>query len=360
MITVKIDNDILNFILGIEKNKDALNRVKLPINLSNKFRKNTKKRSTYASNKIEGNPLTLEQATAAIESKNRHFLKPEQEIRSYYLALELLEKKLDEGEPLSMSLLLQVQKQICAGEPKEKIGLRGAMPPGVLFAVWNEDGTPAYIPPEYSEVPALLEELFQYVNESDDHPLIKAAVIHYQLVTIHPFEDGNGRTARILSGYYLSLSGFGFKNIGSLEEYMSYDIEKYYDSIQMGLPVLYYDGRNNPPHPEIWIKYYLKVFSLYASKALSVALKETSTIEGARLSHLSNKVKAFLDYLNQHNVLRFAPIDLAGELKVTNRTIINWCTELANNGYLKPIIVNKRIRQYEVVSSNADGEESPL
>lgn len=360
MITVKIDNDILNFILGIEKNKDALNRVKLPINLSNKFRKNTKKRSTYASNKIEGNPLTLEQATAAIESKNRHFLKPEQEIRNYYLALELLEKKLDEGEPLSMSLLLQVQKQICAGEPKEKIGLRGAMPPGALFAVWNEDGTPAYIPPEYSEVPALLEELFQYVNESDDHPLIKAAVIHYQLVTIHPFEDGNGRTARILSGYYLSLSGFGFKNIGSLEEYMSYDIEEYYDSIQMGLPVLYYDGRNNPPHPEVWIKYYFNVFSLYASKALSVALKETSTIEGARLSHLSNKAKAFLDYLNQHNVLRFAPIDLAGELKVTNRTIINWCTELANNGYLKPIIVNKRIRKYEVASSNADGEESPL
>lgn len=354
MINVKIDNEILNSILSIEKNKNSLNLVKIPVNLSNRFRKNTKKRSSYASNRIEGNPLTFEQADAAIESNNRHFLMPEQEIRNYYLALELLEKKLEVKEPLSLKLLLQVQKQICSGEPKEKISLRGAMPPGVLFAVWNDDGTPSYIPPEYSEVPVLLNELFDYINESDDHPLIKAAIIHYQLVTIHPFEDGNGRTARIISSYFLSLSGYGFKNIGSLEEYMSYNIDEYYDSLQMNLPVLYYDGRNNPPHPEVWIKYYLKIFSLYASKVLSIALKETSNNENERLSHLSNKAKQFLEYLNRHNIIRFAPIDLSYKLKVTNRTIINWCSELAKNGYIMPIVVEKRIRQYEVITENDD------
>ncbi len=65
MINVKIDNEILNSILGIEKNKDSLNLVKIPVNLSNIFRKNTKKRSSYASNRIEGNPLTFKQADAA-------------------------------------------------------------------------------------------------------------------------------------------------------------------------------------------------------------------------------------------------------------------------------------------------------
>lgn len=349
MIKVKLDNDILNSILEIEKNKNSLDLVKIPINLSNKFRKNTKKRSSYASNKIEGNPLTYEQADAVIEAKNRHFLKPEQEIRNYYLALELLEKKLENKEPLSLKLLLEIQKQICDGEPKEKIGLRGAMPPGVLFAVWNDDGTPAYIPPEYSEVPELLDELVTYINESNDHPLIKAAVIHYQLVTIHPFEDGNGRTARIISSYYLSLNGYGFKNVGSLEEYMSYNIDEYYDSLQMGLPILYYDGRNNPPHGEIWIKYYLKIFSLYASKVLIIALEESNDNKQERLSHLSKKAKYFLNYLEKNNVLSFAPIDLANKLKVTNRTIINWCSELVNNGYLRPVIVNKRIRHYELI-----------
>ena len=349
MIKVKLDNGILNSIIEIEKNKNSLDLVKIPINLSNKFRKNTKKRSSYASNKIEGNPLTYEQADAAIEAKNRHFLKPEQEIRNYYLALELLEKKLENKEPLSLKLLLEVQKQICEGEPKEKIGLRGAMPPGVLFAVWNDDGTPAYIPPEYSEVSTLLDELFKYVNDSDDHPLIKAAIIHYQLVTIHPFEDGNGRTARIISSYFLSLNGYGFKNVGSLEEYMSYNIDEYYDYLQMGLPILYYDGRNNPPHGEIWIKYYLKIFSLYASKVLSIAIEESNDNKQERLSHLSKKAKDFLSYLNRNNVLSFTPIDLANKLKVTNRTIINWCSELVNNGYLRPVIVNKRIRHYELI-----------
>lgn len=349
MIKVELDNGILNSIIEIEKNKNSLDLVKIPINLSNKFRKNTKKRSSYASNKIEGNPLTYEQADAAIEAKNRHFLKPEQEIRNYYLALELLEKKLENKESLSLKLLLEVQKQICEGEPKEKIGLRGAMPPGVLFAVWNDDGTPAYIPPEYSEVPTLIDELFKYINDSDDHPLIKAAVIHYQLVTIHPFEDGNGRTARIISSYYLSLNGYGFKNVGSLEEYMSYNIDEYYDSLQMGLPILYYDGRNNPPHGEIWINYYLKIFSLYASKVLSIAIEESNDNKQERLSHLSKKAKDFLSYLNRNNVLSFTPIDLANKLKVTNRTIINWCSELVNNGYLRPVIVNKRIRHYELI-----------
>ena len=349
MIKVSVDNEILNSILEIERKKDSLDLVKIPLNLSNKFRKNTKKRTSYASNKIEGNPLTYEQAEAVIESKNRHFLKPEQEIRNYYLSLELLEEKLKNKEPLSLSLLLEVQKQICDGESKEKIGLRGKMPPGVLFAVFNEDNTPAYIPPEYNEVPSLIEELFNYVNTSNDHPLIKAAIIHYQLVTIHPFEDGNGRTARIISSYYLSLCGYGFKNIGSLEEYISYDVDEYYKSLQMDLPILYYDGRNNPPHPEVWIKYYLKVFGLYASKVLSIAQNETKDNYNDRISHLSNKAKAFLEFLNKKKIDIITPIELTKPLHVTNRTIINWCTELTNNGFLEPMIVNKRIRHYKII-----------
>ena len=347
MIRVVLSNEIMNSILGIERNRDALNQVYIPVNLSNRLRKNTKKRSSYASNHIEGNPLTYEQAEEAIESEGRHFLKPEQEVRNYYLTLEFLEERLKEKEPFSLQLILDVQKRICEGETREKIGLRGAMPAGVLFAVWNEDGTPAYIPPEWNEVPRLLDELVSYVVESDDHPIIKAAVIHYQLVTIHPFEDGNGRTARIVSNYFLSLSGYGFKNVGSLEEYMSYNIDEYYDCIQMGLPVLYYDGRNDPPHPEIWINYYLKIFNLYASKVLSIAKDEASKNSEERLSHLSGKAKAFLEYLTKRRIIRFAPIELSTKMKVTNRTIINWCSELADNGYLKPLLVNKRIRQYE-------------
>jgi Fic family protein len=174
MIKITLNNELLKSLIEIERNKTILENTKVPVELSNKFRKNTRKRSSYASNAIEGNPLSYEQAENAIESKNRHFLKPEQEVRNYYLALELLSKKLENKVPFSIDLLLEVQKQIVYGESSEKIGLRGAMPPGVLFAVYDsKTGRPEYIPPEYSDVPMLLKELEDYINNSDDHPIIK-------------------------------------------------------------------------------------------------------------------------------------------------------------------------------------------
>lgn len=133
----------------------------------------------------------MEQAIEA--DSHRHFLKPEQEVRNYYLALGLLEEKAKENAPFSRGFILEVQSLVERGAAKEKIGFRGAMPPGVLFAVYDsESGLPEYIPPEYSEIPALIEELVEYVNTTEDHPLIVAAVVHYQIVTIHPFEDGKG------------------------------------------------------------------------------------------------------------------------------------------------------------------------
>ena len=168
-------------------------------------------------------------------------------------------------------------------------------------------------------------------------------------MTIHPFEDGNGRTARIMSNYILSYYGYGFKEIGSLEEYFSYDLEEYYSSLQMGLPVLYYEGRDNPPHPEIWINYFIKVFSLYSEIVLKIATSSVNDNEKQRFNQLSIKAKNLLNYLKDEQILEFSPIELAPIFNVSNRTIINRCIELCENGYLKPNMVNKRIRTYTVV-----------
>ncbi len=350
MIKIKLNNKLLNSLIDIEKNKFILENTKVPIELSNKFRKNTRKRSSYASNAIEGNPLYYEQVSNAIESKNRHFLKPEQEVRNYYMTSEYLSKELKKKTAYSTSLLLKVQKQIVLGESKDKIGLRGPMPPGVLFAVYDsKTGKPEYIPPEYCDIPKLLDELETYIKESDDHPIIKAAILHYQLVTIHPFEDGNGRTARIMSNYLLSYYGFGFKEIGSLEEYFLYDLEEYYSSLQMGLPVLYYNGRDNPPHPEIWINYFVKVFCLYSNKVTKIATETINDNEKERLNRLTKKGRKFLEYITKEKIKVFSPIDIASAFGVSNRTIVNWCSELCKNGYLKSNIVNKRIRTYTLL-----------
>ena len=350
MIKVTLSNEILKYITEIEKNRYNVSSVKLSPDVANKLRKNSKKRSSYASNKIEGNPLTEKQVDEVIESDERkHFLKPEQEVRNYFLALNYLEEKVKKKEIFSKELILDVQKLVEKGASKEKIGFRGPMPPGVLFAVYDsKTGNPDYIPPEYCDIPDLIDELVEYVNTTDDHPLIVAAIVHYQLVTIHPFEDGNGRTARLLSGYIMDLNGYGFKGIGSLEECFAYDIDEYYDSIQMGLPALYYSGRENPPHPEIWINYFLRMVKLYSGKVCDLQFSsDAENVEGS-ISYLKGKEKELLLLLIKKHKREFTPIEISKELKVTNKTIINRLSVLSKNGFVIPILVNQRIRTYEL------------
>ena len=350
MIKVTLNNDILKKISSIDENRFSLSTIELPPMTTNRLCKNSKKKSSYASNKIEGNPLTEKQADEVIErDEHKHFLRPEQEIRNYFLALNLLEDKLKRKECFSKEMILEVQAMVEKGASNEKIGLRGPMPPGVLFAVYDSaSGTPDYIPPEYIDIPKLLDELVDYVNATDDHPLIIAAVVHYQLVTIHPFEDGNGRTARLLSGYILDFYGYGFKGIGSLEEYFAYDPDEYYASLQMGLPVLYYSGRNNPPHPEIWINYFLRMVELYSKKVYELSKGAQEDDLDGSLSYLNVKEKELLVFLLKNRMLEFTPIDVSKRLGVTNKTIINRCVKLTNNGFLIPNIVSQRIRSYSL------------
>lgn len=343
MIKVTLTNEILKRISEIDEKRFSLGTIELPPVTKNKLRKNSKKKSSYASNKIEGNPLTEKQANEAIEcDPHKHFLKSEQEVRNYFLALNFLEEKLKKKEAFSKEMILEVQAMVEKGASKEKIGLRGPMSPGMLFAVYDsETGAAEYIPD-------LLEELVEYVNTTDDHPLIIAAVVHYQLVTIHPFEDGNGRTARLMSGYILDYYGYGFNGIGSLEEYFAYDPDEYYASLQMELPALYYSGRENPPHPEIWINYFLRMMELYSKKVYELSkASENDELDGS-LSYLNAKEKDFLVFLLKKRLYEFTPIEVSKIIGVTNKTIINRCAKLVNNGMLVPNIVKTRIRSYQL------------
>ena len=78
MIKVTLTNDILKKISAIDENRFSLSTIQLPTMTKNRLRKNSKKKSSYASNKIEGNPHSEKQADEAIErDEHKHFLKPE-------------------------------------------------------------------------------------------------------------------------------------------------------------------------------------------------------------------------------------------------------------------------------------------
>ena len=88
MIKFTLTNEILKYITEIDKNRYNVSSVNLSPNIANKLRKNSKKKSSYASNKIEGNPLTENQVDEVIENDERkHFLKPEQEVLFFGIKL---------------------------------------------------------------------------------------------------------------------------------------------------------------------------------------------------------------------------------------------------------------------------------
>ena len=105
MMKVTLTNEILSYITEIEHNRYKVSSVKLSKPVMNRLRKNSKKKSSYASNKIEGNPLSEKQVDEVIERDERkHYLKPEQEVRNYFLALNYLEEKVSKKENFPKSL----------------------------------------------------------------------------------------------------------------------------------------------------------------------------------------------------------------------------------------------------------------
>ena len=163
-----------------------------------------------------------------------------------------------------------------------------------------------------------------------------------------------------MSGYLLDLYGYGFYGIGSLEEYFAYDSDEYYSSLQMGLPALYYMGRENPPHPEIWINYFLRMMELYSTKVCEISKTSTNDELYVSLSYLNAKEKDLLVYLLKNRIFEFTPINVSRKLGCTNKTIINRCAKLTSNGFLTPNIVKERIRSYSLSSFSRNNEKQIL
>ena len=96
-------------------------------------------------------------------------------------------------------------------------------------------GDIVYLPPEAKDVPGLMRDLIVWINDeltASELPVpFIAAIAHYQLATVHPYYDGNGRTARLLTNLVLHKSGYDLKGIYSLEEYYATDLQNYYKAL---------------------------------------------------------------------------------------------------------------------------------
>lgn len=194
--------------------------------------RNAREVSTYASVSIEGNPLPLTEVKKILKIKPAHIRDSEKEVLNYNQALQDLNSKLAEGAiKLSLDLILKIQKQITAG-------LLPSFESGKLrqkAVVVNDPRTrqTVYLPPNALDVASLLDDLVKFIGENINviDPLIIAGIFHKQLVVIHPFMDGNGRTTRLATKVLLAAMGLDTFNLFSFENYYNKNVTRYFQTV---------------------------------------------------------------------------------------------------------------------------------
>lgn len=216
-------------------------------------------RVAHNSTWIENRTLAIEEAAAAIASKaeldpSRAEGRAALEVRNYFEALELIDDNLDVApdEDWMRRLHACIMRGRGPGRPRERSDYRRTT---------VQVGNFTYIPPAWEDVPVLMEELSDWavaaIGELPDY--LFAAILAYQFVTIHPFEDGNGRTCRALATWALRRH-YDPKGLLSVEEFYVRDLDAYYDSLQMGLHFSYYDanelGSRSDPDLTPWVDYF--------------------------------------------------------------------------------------------------------
>lgn len=197
-----------------------------------KLEKNAREISAYSSTSIEGNPLSLTEVKKIIKNKPDNLRDSEKEIANYNNALELLNKDTkDSSIRFNLDLLLRIQKIITANLISSYNW--GKLRQEPVFVNNPKTGRPIYLPPNHQDAARLLKDLIDYVNQNKSRldPLIVAGIFHKQFVIIHPFIDGNGRTARLATKVLLANMGLNTFNLFSFENYYNQNVTKYFQNV---------------------------------------------------------------------------------------------------------------------------------
>ena len=246
-ITPKINKALVE----IERVRGFLDAVKLKDDWFADMQKKALILESHHSTHIEGTALSLEQAKSLLEGKkvkgvNRD---DEKELLNYKKAMDFLSKYLGRDEPISEGIVRELHKILVKGVRGENAD------PGNYrkiqnYVVNSRTREVVYTPPAPLEVPHLMLEFTEWINEVEDiSPILVAGIAQFQFVHIHPFIDGNGRTARLLSTLILYKTGYDFKRLFTISEYYDKDRPAYYQAIQ--------SVRKNHMDMTAWLEYFV-------------------------------------------------------------------------------------------------------
>lgn len=302
----------------IERLTEVLRQSVIPSKVLEHIKKQCMVALTHFSTQIEGNKLSMEQVSGVVEKKKTYgLIRDEKEVKNYFRLLEKVPSLIQHHKNrVTGQLILQCHSNMLENIVGKET--RGNFR-NVQNAIYEApSGALVYLPPEPKDVPKLIEDICSWVNDVNIHPIISAAIFHNQFVTIHPFIDGNGRSARLLSLYLLEAKGYDWKQIVPIDRYYADDRAMYYQMLQQNYSHNYYAGRNDSDFTN-WIEYYIEGLKVVLNGTINqVELYKTQNIlmnnrQSKILKFLvTNKYITALQYAQKFNIsTRMATRDLS-------------------------------------------------
>lgn len=289
--------------------------------------------SVHSSTSIEGNPLNANEVRAVIMS-DKILTKEEYaeiEVQNYKNALDFIEKRRYGGKDITMEDILELHRIItdrllsksrCGKIRQNPVYIENASHE-ILYTALSPD-----------KVKPALEELVAWVkaNQFSIHPVIIAAIIHFRIAAIHPFADGNGRTARALTSLYLALNQYDCDGSLVLDSYYASDRKAYYAILQLqnGKNYAFSVKSNLTP----WLEYFTEGF-LSSLHVLAAEIKIINlALPTNKVSGLSREDQDILSYVSKFGSISISEAESIIP-EVSRRSIQRRLRSLVDDGYLE-------------------------
>ena len=340
---------IASALMRIEAARQAVADLPMTPRVQARLRETARLLSSHYSTQIEGNRLTLDEATRVIQ-KDEHFPgrhRDEQEVLGYYRALDELEKLAAKKAKITEKVI-QTLHALVMGRKRGKVKPTPYRD-GQNVIRDSRSGSIVYLPPEAKDVPSLMMELIQWLeaNKKDGLPCpLLAGIVHYQFATIHPYYDGNGRTARLLTTLVLYLGGYDLKGFYSLEEYYARNLPSYYDALDIGPSHNYYMGRSEADITG-WVEYFCVGMEEAFESVQRRAREEAHAGKADKsqiLRQLDARQRKVLDLFRKSEWI--TAIQVEKLLGLSSRTGRHLCQRWVEEGFFVLIDPSKKARKY--------------
>ena len=293
-----------------------------------------------ASSQMEGASTTRKVAKDMLRKKLSPMNKSQQMILNNYHTIQQLNEQKD--KVLTMDVLLEIHQNISEhtlDNPADEGRLRNTDDIYVMDAI---NGEIAHTPPSYTEIDSILQDVFTFANEDNPkrfiHPIVKGIILHFMIAWIHPFVDGNGRTARSLVYWYLLKKGYW------LTEYLSISRIIYKNKKRYERMFLYTEADDKDM--TYFILYNLQVMKkAYEDLKLYLARKQEerkSILMYNDIDGINARQMGILRLLDEAPSSILLPQEVASRLGVSERTARNDLQTLTDMGKLKKVAINKK------------------